>query len=266
MGKEIDLYRRWKKAKQQLEEIFQSPEHTIVVHYSCESFYDRGDNPNSPRVTSIALRNLDSGQTKSYSIHIFAEQQGLLKSIDNHYDQLEKMMLEAFFQEARTKQHCKWLHWNMRDANFGFEALKNRLLALGGSPYEIDERNRFDLSRMLISIYGVGYVGHPRIEKLMELNHVAAKDFLTGQQEADAFDAKQFVRLHQSTLRKVDVFANIAGRANNNTLITLGTWWEKNGRSVKACIEFLKEHWIISLLGLLLSITGIIFKFTNLLG
>lgn len=124
MGKDLDLYRKWKKAKQQLEQVFQSPEHTIVVHYSCESFYDRGNNPHSPRVTSIALRNLDTGQTKSYSIHLFAEQQGLLNSIDQHYDQLERMMLEAFFLDAITKQHCKWLHWNMRDANYGFEAIK----------------------------------------------------------------------------------------------------------------------------------------------
>jgi len=38
-----------------------------VIHYSCESFYDR-PNGASPRITSIAVRKLDSGQTLSFSI------------------------------------------------------------------------------------------------------------------------------------------------------------------------------------------------------
>lgn len=72
MGKQRELYKNLKRARQLLEDTFQQPEHTVVIHYSCESFYER-DNPRSPRVTSIALRNLDSGQTKSFSIHLVAE-------------------------------------------------------------------------------------------------------------------------------------------------------------------------------------------------
>jgi hypothetical protein len=58
MGKQRDLYAKWKRAKQHLDELFQRPEHAVVIHYSCESFYDRENNPRSPRVTSIAIRNL----------------------------------------------------------------------------------------------------------------------------------------------------------------------------------------------------------------
>lgn len=36
-------------------------------------------------------------------------------------------------------------------------------------------------------------------------------------------------RLHQSTPRKVDVLATLAGRANANTLETNATWWELHG-------------------------------------
>jgi hypothetical protein len=85
MGKQRELYKNWKRARQQLDEAFQQPEHTVVIHYSCESFYER-DNPRSPRVTSIAVRNLDSGQTKSFSIHLVAERRKLLESIEQHYD------------------------------------------------------------------------------------------------------------------------------------------------------------------------------------
>lgn len=260
MGKQRELYKSWKRAKQQLDEIFQAAEHAVVIHYSCESFYDR-ENPHSPRVTSIAVRNLDSGQTKSFSIHLVAERRRVLDSIEQHYDALEKEMLEDFFQTVRERQHSKWLHWNMRDANYGFEALENRLKALGGTPVAVvPEDKRADLSRMLVSIYGVGYIPHPRLEKLMEKNRITAKDFLTGKQEAEAFEKKQFVKLHQSTLRKVDVLANFAGRAHAGDLKTLASWWELNGRSIKAVGEWIREHWLLGSFIALLGLMGAIAK------
>ena len=255
MGKQRDLYAKWKRAKQQLDELFKQPEHTVVIHYSCESFYDRENNPHSPRVTSIAVRNLDTGQTKSFSIHLIAERRGLLDSIDQHYDYLEKEMLSEFYDEVRIREHCKWLHWNMRDANYGFEALENRIKALGGVPNNVLEANRYDLSRLLVSIYGTGYIGHPRLDKLMKHNHITTLDFLTGADEALAFQNKQFVKLHQSTLRKVDVLANLAGRAHANDLRTLSSWWEINGRSIKAVGEWVREHWLI---GTLIVVIGLI--------
>jgi len=142
MGKQRSLYKNWKRAKQQLDDVFENSGHSVVVHYSCESFYDRENNPRSPRVTSIAVRNLDSGQTRSFSIHIIAERRGLLDSIEQHYDQLEREMLQDFFEEVRVRQHCKWVHWNMRDANYGFEALENRIRALGGTPVSVPEAIR----------------------------------------------------------------------------------------------------------------------------
>jgi hypothetical protein len=245
VGKQRDIYKARKKALNALDAIFNPAEHTLVIHYSCESFYDRA-NPRSPRVTSIAIRNLESGQTKSFSIHLVAERRGVLDDMEAEYDALEREMLEDFFSIVREKQHCRWLHWNMRDANYGFEALENRLRALGGNPAAVvPEEKRVDLSRMLISIYGVGYIAHPRIENLMRANNITPKDFLTGKEEAAIFDAKQFVKLHQSTLRKVDVLANFAARANAGDLKTLASWWELHGGSLKALAEWAREHWLV---------------------
>ena len=246
MGRQRDLYSKWKRATQRLNDLFQKPEHTLVVHYSCESFYERDNNPKSPRVTSIAIRNLESGQTKSFSIHLIAERRGIFDSIEEHYDKLECEMLQDFYETVREHQHhCKWLHWNMRDANYGFEALENRMKALGAEPIVIPEASRVDLARLLVSIYGVGYIEHPRLTKLMERNNVTSTDFLVGAEEAAAFNQKQFVKLHQSTLRKVDVIANLAERAHAKDLKTMASWWEVNGRSVKATGELLREHWLI---------------------
>lgn len=42
-----------------LDRIFAHPANVWVIHYSCESFYDRPEG-RSPRITSIATRKLNS--------------------------------------------------------------------------------------------------------------------------------------------------------------------------------------------------------------
>lgn len=115
-----------------LNKIFNAPEHSLLIHYSCESFYDR-TNGTSPRITSIAVRNLKDAQTSSFSIHKIAEQKGLSKSrIERDYDNLEKEMLRDFFNYVKVHAKCLWIHWNMRDINYGFQAIEHRYRVLGG--------------------------------------------------------------------------------------------------------------------------------------
>src|SRR5262249_13008657 len=115
-------HKRWQKrkeARRSLDVIFSHRDTANVIHYSCESFYDRpkGD---SPRITSIAIRNVGSRQTTSFSIHQIAERQGLNPTqIDQHYDRLERAMLDGFYQYVQGKTGNRWIHWNMRDINFG---------------------------------------------------------------------------------------------------------------------------------------------------
>jgi hypothetical protein len=60
MGKKINQLKRRRQARQELSSLFATAKSVVVIHYSCESFYDRADGT-SPRVTSIAVRNLESG-------------------------------------------------------------------------------------------------------------------------------------------------------------------------------------------------------------
>lgn len=260
MGKKINQLRRRRQARQDLSDIFSNPKDVVVIHYSCESFYDRKDG-SSPRVTSIAVRNLASGLTKSFSIHQVAEKRKVpVNEISNQFNDLEKRMLKDFFDYVKSHQRGKWLHWNMRDINFGFAALEHRFQVLGGTHVHISEANLIDLSRMLIALYGVGYVGHPRLEKLMRLNGISPRDFLVGAEEAKAFEAGEYVKLHQSTLRKVDVLSNIAERAENGNLKTNASWWEINGISVGAVGEWLREHWFVSAISGIATLTVGIYK------
>src|SRR5215467_2331228 len=96
-----------------LDRLFTDAANVWVIHYSCESFYNRTDGK-SPRVTSIAVRKLDSAQTLSFSIHRIAEEQKIaFDEIEAHYDELERNMLNAFYEHVGGHKGMKYLHWNM---------------------------------------------------------------------------------------------------------------------------------------------------------
>ena len=248
---------RQKVARSTLGRIFTEASNIWIIHYSCESFYEIHEG-RSPRITSIALRNLDSAQTISFSIHKVAEIKGVpFSGISKHYDCLERKMLQDFYRHLRNYQQVKYLHWNMRDSNYGFQAIEHRFRVLGGNGdelYKVDDKNKTDLARLLIDIYGSDYIEHRRLEKLLEKNDITGLDFLTSAEEAKAFENKEFVALHQSILRKVDVMANIAGRAHDGNLKTNTGWWDMHGGRVARVLHWITEHPGWGFLGVVLAI------------
>lgn len=260
MGKEITKLRHRRDAKQRLDELDKERKLVHVIHYSCESFYDIKDG-RTPRVTSIAVRNFASGQTKSFSIHKCAEQKGVdFAEIDANYDALEKEMLDELFEYLKYLQGHRFVHWNMRDINYGFPAIEHRYKVLGGEPLVIEDDRKFDLARELIALYGVTYAPHGdngRMHSLMDMNAISAKDALNGKGEAEAFEGKEYVKLHQSTLRKADVIANLLGRTLDGTLRTKTTWRERYGNHPAALIEYLQEHWLAAAVVLIITLIGL---------
>lgn len=257
-------YDKHKVARKILSKIDRNPQNYLIIHYSCESFYDITDG-HTPRITSIAIYDYASAQTESFSMHKVAEKKHIpIDSIESQYDDLEKTMLKEFFNYAKEHKEYTWIHWNMRDINYGFKAIEHRFSVLGGNPHKIPDDKKVDLARILIQCYGVGYIDHPRMEKLLDYNQIKAKDYLTGQQEAEAFKNKEYVKLHMSTLRKVDVFANILNRAINNTLKVKSKWHDIYGISIQGVLNFCKETWWIQILWTIISlllgaILGVIF-------
>jgi hypothetical protein len=249
---------RQKAAWVRLDSLFADAANVWVIHYSCESFYDR-PNGASPRITSIAVRTLASGQTFSFSIHQIAEQRRVpFGEIEEHYDTLERQMLDAFYGHVGSYKGMKYLHWNMRDINYGFAAIEHRYRVLGGDPITVDDDKKLDLARLLIDIYGVEYTGHPRLATLLAKNSIEPLDFLTGAQEAAAFENRNFVGLHQSTLRKVDVIANVAGRAHDRQLKTNTTWWEMHGGRCRSFLNWLADNKTIAFAASVASIVGLV--------
>lgn len=243
-----------KKALEKLKMIFDRPDKALIIHYSCESFYK--EDVSSPRITAIAVRNLESAQTHSFTIHKEAE-------IDENYDELELKMLNKFFEFVASKSDCKWIHWNMRDGNYGFQAIEHRHIILGGHPQTINDEMKIDLARMLIAMYGIGYIGHPRLESIIAKNKITDKNLLKGSDEATAFDNKDFLALQMSTLRKVDCMSNILERMNSNTLKTNSTWWQIHGGSISKIIVDIQQNWIWVAVTMIATILGIIGFFAS---
>jgi len=268
MSSELLRLKKRKETRAELNKIYENAEHALVIHYSCESFYDIKDG-RTPRVTSIAVRNLKSAQTESFSIHKIAERNKIkIKDLPQKYDVLEKEMLSDFFDFTRCHQTFYFIHWNMRDGNYGFPAIEHRFQVLGGEPYKVPNDKKFDLARALPLMFGRDYVDHGksgRLHSLIELNNITQREALTGKEEAKAFEDGEYIKLHQSTLRKVDCMAKIVERTVDGSLLTNSTWKDRYGMHPKVVIEYIKNHWLWSLIVMIAVVSGLAGKLIGLL-
>ena len=181
----------------------------FIIHYSCETFIDN-EKRITPRISAICVRKFSEGITESFSIHLEAEIKGLDKdNIEEQYDDLEKNMLAKYYGFLIKHKNTYFIHWNMRDGNYGFQAIDQRYSMLGESPMVVEESRRIDLAQLLANLYGPDYIEHPRMEKLIDHNKITKKDFLSGKKEAEEFDNKNYLSLHRSTLRKVDAIGEV---------------------------------------------------------
>jgi hypothetical protein len=211
------------------ENFFQSvkkhPERFYIIHYSSQSLYDEGVDGLSPRITSIVVMHYATRQTVSFALHAEAESLGIAKDdVENNYDALEKALLERFYSFLRDRRDKHWVHWNMRNLTFGFEHLEHRYRSLcKAEPPTVPVEGRLNLNDILIDRYGPDYVSSPRMKNLMLLNGELDVRFLDGAKEAEAFTKKEFIRMHSSTISKVEFFRHAIGLAIRGKLRTAGT-------------------------------------------
>ena len=259
MSKATNRIKRRKKAKDFLKNICEQQSNYLIIHYSCESFYDTPQG-RTPRVTSIAIRYFDTAQTKSFSIHKIAEFKNVpFDQIENQYDALERTMLDEFFQFIENHKRYYWIHLNMRDINYGFEAINHRYRVLDGHPVEIEDNLKIDLGRLLVDLFGDHYIEHPRVESLCRKNNINMKNFLKGAEEAEAFKNHEHVKLHQSTLRKVDMMHSVVLRAFEGDLKTNTNLIRQYGLSPQSIFQIMQENWLLALFVFLFGVVVSIF-------
>lgn len=57
-----------------------------------------------------------------------------LDKVAEQYDEIEKEMLGEFFNFLKEHKSYNWLHVNMRDINYDFQAIEHRYRVLAGHP------------------------------------------------------------------------------------------------------------------------------------
>ncbi len=256
-----------KNRLQEIDKISNNLEHTLIIHYSCESFFNIKDG-RTPRITSIAIQNLKTSQTESFSIHKMAEINNVkIKNIKKKYDKLEKQMLNEFFIYIEKREQYTFIHWNMRDINYGFSAIEHRYQVLGGTPFKIADNNKLDLAISLIDIYSKKYSGHGefgRFYNLIKINDITDRAMLNGKEEAEAFENEKYIELHQSTLRKVNCLSDIIYKVLDRSLIIEAEFMDIYGIYPKAIIGYIKEHWIFTFFGIIALIIGFSLDIINI--
>ncbi|MEL1086980.1 hypothetical protein GKKCFE_11380 [Pseudomonas sp. E141] len=187
-----------------IREVKKAPQIFYTIHYSCQSLYDDNEGL-SPRITSIAITHYATGQAVSFSTHSIAEELRIgREDVLGNFDAVELQLLTGFYQFVRDRRDKYWVHWNMRNLTYGFEHLEHRYRALGGRDASvIPVERRLNLNELLADRYGSGYAHHPKMKSLMELNGGIPRHFLEGKEEIQAFENKEFIRMHNSTLSKV---------------------------------------------------------------
>ncbi|RDU68752.1 hypothetical protein [Helicobacter brantae] len=222
----------------------------FAIHYSCASF----DENINPHIFSIAIRNIGSGEELDFCVQTYADKSKL--NITEKYDELEKELLKDFLLFMKKHNASTFIHWNMRNSKFGFQAIFERLKILQNSHIEIPEFNKIDLAKTLIETYGDLRIPHGKKGRLFELatlNNITTRDFLEGVEEAEAIKCQNYAKARNSTLRKTTCIADIFAKTIHREL------------------EIKKESWVFQKikkyfpLAILISIATLLDKILNIL-
>lgn len=231
--------KRRKAALAEIETAIAAKAHASVVHYACEGFEKL-----EGRMAAIAVRNLGTGATTLFDVTSKLPAGVTPKSADpSELAQAELRMLEDFDTFLQGHPNHYWLHWNMRDATFGFDALQRRQRALGGSPGTLPAAQmRIDLGSRMFDLYGDRYAAPPsRLETLAARNGLGMASLISGAEQGELVTRGDYRRVERSLLNRVDLLYSIAIKAGENTLKTDARWYDGIGGAGQL-MHWLKEH------------------------
>src|SRR5262245_9055438 len=92
------------------------------VHYYTTPLDDVPDGTPAP-VLLATLRPVTSTE-RAFALHLVAERHGIpAADVSARRHELEREMLEDFYELVRSATDWRWLHWNMDSILYGFPAL-----------------------------------------------------------------------------------------------------------------------------------------------
>lgn len=202
--------------------IYEDPSKVLIIYYS--NFINDYE-PFSSAVSSIVIRSLDKSIYQCFSIHLEADLSKLdVDTIEDNYIDLEYMILLKFSKFLKGHKDYIWMHWNMNNIEYGFEALKHRFDKLSqGSTEQFEEvvgRNKFDLNNFFEIFYGENYsVGPDKLKTLVDFNDADKHGlFLSQKEECNEFIKKNYSAVIKSVDFKVNFISQIPIQFENKTL------------------------------------------------
>ena len=72
---------------------------------------------------------------------------------------------------------------------------------------------------------------------MMVNNNLSLEDFLSGEEEADAYKDGKLLKIQQSTLRKVNVLSNLLDLSVSSKLKTNASIWDLHGGLFRLLLE-----------------------------
>jgi hypothetical protein len=224
-----------KALKQKLTVLEEGLNGIYIIHYSCESFLDVKQG--SPTIVSIAIKELCSGQILTFALSDFVT---------------EEHMLESYFQFLNNNREKLFVHWNMNDTVYGFEAIRNRYKQLTKKQgISIPGGQLFDLDDLVEKKYGKRYAAHPKLYNLAQINRYSILGFRTGKDEAELFKQSAYFENKLSTIRKVNIIANILEDLLSDKLLT-------NNRKFATIIRRIEENSTYKLLAIIVTVLTLV--------
>lgn len=200
-------------------------EDIFVIHYACSGFLE--NQTELPRVAAIAVRSLTGSQ-----LELFSRTNCVA---DANSDDAEIELLEKYMNFIKAKSGAKFIHWNMSNSTYGFQALESRLAQLKGGANSslVNTSNCFDLDTILERKFGEGYAKHPKLRATAELNGFTPRYALLGSEEASCVNEQKYAFVDQSLYEKLEWIHALAILAIEGRLRTLNSF----GRSQFAGAE-----------------------------
>jgi len=248
-----------KIAVRNLNKITEDPSKVLFVHYSESSTYDDDDYGNiSPIITSIVIKSLDGQIDKQFAIHLEADKADIPKDqIQDSYRELELRILKLYNDFVRRNLDCFWIHWDMKNIHFGFEAIKHRYEKIFESleDYcEIPSNKKKNLRTIIEGMYGDDFVsGSDSLKALMLCNSDNIEDstYLSKDNESSQFENKNFIGVIKSVDLKVEFIKKATKKLSYKKLIV------SNKNNYAVFVDTV-NHPIITFIGWLVGIIGLI--------
>jgi hypothetical protein len=231
----------------------------LSIHYSQLQIHE-GEDSLSPLISAIVVRSLDDSLYEHFSIHLEADKANIpLEEIENNYRELEFWVLKSFNDFVKRHKNKLWVHWNMQNVHFGFEAIKHRFYKLVEGTRErfeeIPSNNKFNLNYLLESIYGESYImASDKLSGLSTLNNgnVLDRCYLSLDTEALEFERKNFNSVLNSLDFKVNFICRIIRLLNKNKLKVENRNFYAIFSDVVTSPMFTFIGWLIGLIGLVI--------------